>query len=332
MQFQGVLLNTWDFNWEAEWWENYENFLRGTRCVENDARLYLQYDNVMIGGYIIGCAAQKQAEQRNFTTFSFTMFITDYTNLSNPGVGDPQSRGSNWANRRDEPTTTSENIDRLSRPVLIDSGFENPSVSLTKGVDGKYYVESGSLGSGAPPEGPRSLATAWRETVGAVNQFFDRVEQVVNGTVIRVPVGFAGSMAYDKDELTTLKPVVTPSQTIAYTVFQQNDEEYIRSGESYLTSATSLAEQWKLEKTSEGSALLKPGYADLRKAQEFWTKQGISPDSSLLVQFSRIAQGARLGLIVANLARSIATFKREPSVSLVEPPFKMRQGGNAVGE
>jgi hypothetical protein len=329
MQFQGVLLNTWDFNWEAEWWDNYENYLRGTRCVENDARLYLQYDNVMIGGYIIGCASQKQAEQRNFTTFSFTMFITDYTNLSNPTLGDPQSRGSDWASKREDDSSKSFGIDSLERPTLITSGFVNPAITI--GPDGKTVV-SGKLGSGAPLAGPKSLADAWRETVGAVNQFFDRVEQVVNGTVVRVPVGFQGSMAFDKNELTTLKAVVTPSQTIAYTVFQQNDEEYIRSGESYLTSATSLSERWKIDDTSEGGAMLKPGYADFRKANAFWASQGIDADPTLLVQFSQIAQKARLGLIVANVARSIATFDRQPSVSLVEPPFKARQGGNAVGE
>jgi hypothetical protein len=331
MQFQGVLLNTWDFNWEAEWWDNYENYLRGTRCVENDARLYLQYDNVMIGGYIIGCASQKQAEQRNFTTFSFTMFITDYTNLSNPTLGDPQSRGSDWASKRGaEPSPSSEALDYLERPTLIKSGFDAPNLAVTKGEDGKYHVSQGFLS--LTRTGPRTLADAWRESVGAVNQFFDRVEQVVNGTVVRVPVGFEGSMAFDKDEVTTLKAVVTPSQTIAYTVFQQNDEEYLDNRGAYVRSLRRQdGSRWGDIATSDTGGGL---YVDVgqKQAKDFWAKQGIDANPTLLVQFSRIAQGARLGLIVANLAYSVATFDRQPSVSLVEPPFKARQGGNAVGE
>ena len=37
IQFNGYLLNTVDFNWKAEWWENYERYLRGTALVEHDA-------------------------------------------------------------------------------------------------------------------------------------------------------------------------------------------------------------------------------------------------------------------------------------------------------
>lgn len=87
MSFQGILLNTDNFNWEAEWWQNYEEYLRGTRCVENDARIFLTVDNVMIGGYMVSCTSSKNAQERAYATLSFQMFVTSYINLTN--VGDP---------------------------------------------------------------------------------------------------------------------------------------------------------------------------------------------------------------------------------------------------
>ena len=34
LNFQGILINTFDFNGEAEWWHNYDNYLRGTKLTE----------------------------------------------------------------------------------------------------------------------------------------------------------------------------------------------------------------------------------------------------------------------------------------------------------
>ena len=41
-----VIINSHDFNWEAEWWDNYNRFLRGTKSVEQGARTYLFYDEI----------------------------------------------------------------------------------------------------------------------------------------------------------------------------------------------------------------------------------------------------------------------------------------------
>jgi len=44
-----VLVNSFDFNWEAEWWQNYDKYLRGSKSVEMGARTYLFYeDNVCL--------------------------------------------------------------------------------------------------------------------------------------------------------------------------------------------------------------------------------------------------------------------------------------------
>jgi|PlaIllAssembly_1097288.scaffolds.fasta_scaffold00050_12 hypothetical protein len=87
MNLEGLLLNTTDFNWRAEWWENYERLFRGTRLVENGARLYLIFDDIIVEGYMMNCQSQENAMRREVLQISFQMFVTGYTNISN--VGNP---------------------------------------------------------------------------------------------------------------------------------------------------------------------------------------------------------------------------------------------------
>lgn len=86
IQVQGYLLNTADFNWRAEFWENYDRYFRGTRLVELGARLYLMYDDIILEGYMLQAQAQEHAApNREVIQFSFQMFLTGYTNISRLG-------------------------------------------------------------------------------------------------------------------------------------------------------------------------------------------------------------------------------------------------------
>lgn len=76
------LINTNDFNWRAEWWHNYENYLRGTKLVELGARCYLFYDDNVVEGYILGAQAGEVAEQPYQVSLTFRFFITKYKNIS----------------------------------------------------------------------------------------------------------------------------------------------------------------------------------------------------------------------------------------------------------
>jgi hypothetical protein len=88
LQVSGYLLNTIDFNWRAEFWENYDRYFRGTRLVELGARLYLMYDDIIVEGYLINAAAQEtSAPVPAVLQFNFQMFVTGYTNISK--IGDP---------------------------------------------------------------------------------------------------------------------------------------------------------------------------------------------------------------------------------------------------
>ncbi len=82
VDYSAVLLNTHDFNWRAEWWENYERYLRGTRLVEMGARVYIFYDDIVVEGYILNAAAMEESMAPYQVMLQFRLFITNYQNLS----------------------------------------------------------------------------------------------------------------------------------------------------------------------------------------------------------------------------------------------------------
>lgn len=84
---QAVLLNTHDFNWRAEWWQNYNDLLRGTRLVETGARVYLFYDDIIIEGYLVHANVLETSQQPYQVTLQFRLFVTNYSNISM--VGNP---------------------------------------------------------------------------------------------------------------------------------------------------------------------------------------------------------------------------------------------------
>jgi len=82
-----VIVNSHDFNWEAEWWENYNKYLRGTKSAEMGARVYLFYDDNIVEGYIVQSQAAKSADNPLMLQMNFRMFITNYQNIS--FIGNP---------------------------------------------------------------------------------------------------------------------------------------------------------------------------------------------------------------------------------------------------
>jgi len=87
LEVQAILVNSNDFNWEAEWWENWNNTLRGTKSVENGARTYLFYDDNVVEGYLLLAQASKVSSEPFMVQLSWRMFVSSYRNVS--FVGDP---------------------------------------------------------------------------------------------------------------------------------------------------------------------------------------------------------------------------------------------------
>lgn len=81
LQVSGVLMNTADFNWKSEWLQNYETYLRGTKCVENRCRVHFRVDERLYSGYIVNTQTQDTAETTNATMFGFQMLVYSQTDL-----------------------------------------------------------------------------------------------------------------------------------------------------------------------------------------------------------------------------------------------------------
>lgn len=71
-----------DFNWRTEFWYNYENYLRGTKLVEQNARIYLHWDDIVVEGYMLGADAADDADMPYHIPFTFQLFVTNHTYLS----------------------------------------------------------------------------------------------------------------------------------------------------------------------------------------------------------------------------------------------------------
>lgn len=82
LNVNAVLINSFDFNWKAEFWANYEQHLRGTKCAELGARVYLFYDDNIVEGYMMKAQADENAGNPMEISLSFVLFVTNTRNIS----------------------------------------------------------------------------------------------------------------------------------------------------------------------------------------------------------------------------------------------------------
>jgi hypothetical protein len=75
--FSGTLLNTDNTNWVEDYMFYYENFLRGTRCVEIGAKLVITYGYHQIEGYLMGTSLATQAVNERGVAMNFQVLVID---------------------------------------------------------------------------------------------------------------------------------------------------------------------------------------------------------------------------------------------------------------
>lgn len=302
MTFQGILVNTWDFNWEAEWWENYELYLRGTKCVEQDAMVFLSFDNTIVGGYILQANATKDATQRNFVNFQFQMFVTTYSNYSN--IGDPYAMPPNERMSQGAGPSPMElrNVTEADlaqyRPTLIDP---------TTVPDSLYYDDTGQLQEGTLAErlkeiSPSEVVKSWQSIGDITRNALQTVTGILSGSVMRVPVGFAGNLAYDDADMVRIVQAAEVGGVVRYTTFDDNDDEYVGSSDHYGSSALDLGKQ------NYGDYYAKYGQDDeplTKKAERIWSDAGYDVNSSWAQTLANAVSLVKLGLTVVPAAVSI---------------------------
>lgn len=73
--YSGTLINTKNVNWYSDFQFYYDNYLKGTRCVENDATLILTYGGRQVEGYILGMNTVTDAAIEAGVKLSFQVLI-----------------------------------------------------------------------------------------------------------------------------------------------------------------------------------------------------------------------------------------------------------------
>lgn len=143
LDVQAMLVTSNDFNWLSEFLANYELYLRGTRCAEVGARVYIYVDDIIVNGYMVTCQATRDATNPLAANLSFRLFETGYQIVSL--VGDPNypKRSSAYSapltRSGTDPTQYSgkihENVDEWTGPTDLYYGGETEEDLSTLGRD-----------------------------------------------------------------------------------------------------------------------------------------------------------------------------------------------------
>lgn len=133
LEIDALLLNTLDFNWEAEFWENYDKYLRGTKCAENGARVYLFYDDNIVEGYMLRATASKNAGDKGQTIpLHFSMLLTNYSNVSMVDSSTYPIRDSSLITQNPDGTNNVPGNSNMV-PWLTDGGVGVPNTAPLRG-------------------------------------------------------------------------------------------------------------------------------------------------------------------------------------------------------
>jgi hypothetical protein len=73
--YAGTLLNAKNHDWKNEFQENYDHFLRGSQAVKNRATVILQYDDVLVEGYMLNSSISMAGTADKSVPFSFNMLV-----------------------------------------------------------------------------------------------------------------------------------------------------------------------------------------------------------------------------------------------------------------
>ena len=162
LDVSAILVNSNDFNWLAEFWSNYDNYLRGTKLVEQGARTYLFYDDNIVEGYMLMAEASQVAEQPLSAQLSFRLYVTNTNNVNfvgNPkypvrstvsipaGVTDGNATLAAYSNEAVDAQYTAESLAQVSAQQMS-SGFGGGSglvASLQAGISFTGTLSTDSL-------------------------------------------------------------------------------------------------------------------------------------------------------------------------------------------
>ncbi len=80
--YSGTLLNARNHDWANEFAENYDEYLRGSQAVRYRATIFLQYDSVLVQGFMMSSSLQRNAITDKGVPFSFSLLILNRSPLN----------------------------------------------------------------------------------------------------------------------------------------------------------------------------------------------------------------------------------------------------------
>lgn len=165
LQGQGRLINTRDFSWLIEWWDNYASVLRGTQLTSKGARAYLTVDDRVFEGYFVSANVGQNSGDPHSAQFSFQFWVTNEDVLVTPGLTrvDP----------RHEPPAS-------SRYIEFDEELAPPENEVPD--EGLPWLDTLIAASRAPGQ-----------FTGAIGRQARRFAELAYGRRIVLPQGFAAS-------------------------------------------------------------------------------------------------------------------------------------------
>lgn len=195
----GILLNTEDFNWRAEFWENYDKYLRGTKCVQSTTRAILSWDDIVVEGYFIKADAAEDASNNNVVKISFQILLTNYANVSQIG-------NANF------PTTTSAEVNLNPYTLDVDPATTGGLESATEAV--RSLSMQGLTGKNSLLQSLRNGIDNTVNVDGTPTPFLDLASQFVYSRNVRVPWGYFGNSVYDQETQIALASVSAQDRNI----------------------------------------------------------------------------------------------------------------------
>jgi hypothetical protein len=310
MNFSGILASTQDFNWEAEWWHNYENYLRGTRCIENNARVFLSYDNTLVSGYILNTSAVKSAQERNWVNFQFQLFVTSYTTLTDVGNPDVPKLGIG------DSKFTNDTMDQdlnAQRPRLIeDLDFDRAIHFTAQGLakPQNSIFNGGFLNASVAAQRLLDSVSQVSETLQkTANTAFRSANNLINGELVRIPVGLAGSTVFDSADAKVVYETTLDSGVVRFTTYSDNEDEYVGKSSHYGSALVGITS--RIDAPLFNQVDLNAEYQNIQKqvnaARKRWENAGfaVAADSAITDLNSKLNPIKKLGMTVYTGVKTI---------------------------
>jgi hypothetical protein len=203
LTFTGQLMNTEDFNWRAQFWYNYDKFLRGSKLVQANARCYLAYDTIVIEGYPLSATAIDDAENPYQVSFQMTMLMTDYHEYSIIGE------------TRFPAGPTSKSLEILNQELEEQRrGFVSTSAEVRR-ANLEASTSQQLPGSGGALSVIRKGISAMNSATSWLGDKLQTVNDLLGGRAMRIPIG-AASFLQLTQEAEIAPASITTSSSVGF--------------------------------------------------------------------------------------------------------------------